>query len=189
MLLRTNKMRVGKWPLRHSASNFCGVGLRGGGVRDVLGPATPGSHWTILDRFLVPASSFQKWFTHIPYLGNWKLFPGHEFCHHLKGWVYSFLSKSFDICPLWLEYSLGRILLISWKFCLGKSLPLCLWLMKCISLGRDHKPCRKGNFSLQCTLDICLRWILIFLYQEFWQPPLAARNSSPVVTFEETFPQ
>ena len=119
----------------------------------------------------------------------WKLFPGHEFCHHLKVWVYSFLSKSFDICPLWLEYSLGRILLISWKFCLGKSLPLCPWLMKCISLGRDHKPCRKGNFSLQCKLDICLRWILIFLYQEFWQPPLVARNSSPVVTFGETFPQ
>ena len=47
MPLRTNKMRVGKLPLRHSASNFCGVGLRGvrgGGVRDVLGPATPGSH-------------------------------------------------------------------------------------------------------------------------------------------------
>ena len=50
MPLRTNKMRVGKWPLRHSASNFCGVGLRGGGVRDVLGPATPG-HLALIEQF------------------------------------------------------------------------------------------------------------------------------------------
>jgi len=96
------------------------------------------------------------------------LFPGHGMSFAMSKVSMSTLFPDKKLCHLAFavgKSSVGRNL-IPCKFCLGKSLPSCLflWLMKCISQGRNHMPCGKGNSSLQCNLHICLWWILILLY-------------------------
>ena len=165
-------MRVGKWPLRHSTPIWGGgvrlwwyLSYRGGAVRGVLRLATPGSHeWFWADFFLL--------MTEIVYLGR-----SHKaFRNSSLGMTFAMsklgVSKLFPEKKLWHLAlavgisSVGRNF-IPCKFCLGKSLPSCLFLglIKCISQGRNHMPCAKRNSSLQCNLHICLRWILILLYQ------------------------